>query len=292
VTPKNRLGKGLQALLPDDDDDAPAPVAAGKGGEVLLPLDKLKANPGQPRKNFDGEALEELAASIKEHGVIQPIIAEDAGDGTYIIVAGERRTRAARLAGLREVPALIRDYSDEKRLEIALIENVQRADLNPIEEAAAYKKLMELTGLSQDETSAKVGKNRATVANALRLLKLPKEMQEALERDEISSGHGRAILSVQTVSGQETLFREILDKGLSVRETEARSAVLNGGRAEGGEKVKSGGTKRDPELAAMEQRFIDRLGTKVNIRGDFKKGNIQIEYYSMDDLDRLLGLLG
>jgi ParB family chromosome partitioning protein len=291
VTPKNRLGKGLEALLPNDDD-VPAPAAVERGGEVRLPLDKLKANPGQPRRNFDQEALEELAASIREHGVIQPVIAEDAGDGTYTIVAGERRTRAARLAGLKEVPALIRNYSDEKRLEVALIENVQRADLNPIEEAAAYKKLMELTGLSQDETAAKVGKNRATVANALRLLKLPKEMQEALERDEISSGHGRAILSVQKIQAQEELFREILDKGLSVREAEARSAVLNGGGVKGGATKRSLGPARDPELAAMEQRFIDRLGTKVNIHGDFKKGNIQIEYYSMDDLDRLLELLG
>jgi ParB family chromosome partitioning protein len=291
VTPKNRLGKGLQALLPDDDDDAPA----GKGGEVLLPLDKLKANPGQPRRNFDQEALEELAASIKEHGVIQPVIAEDAGDGTYIIVAGERRTRAARLAGLREVPALIRDYSDEKRLEVALIENVQRADLNPIEEAAAYKKLMELSGFSQDEAAARVGKNRATVANALRLLKLPKQMQEALEREEISPGHGRAILSVQKAAAQEELFREIVAKGFSVREAEAQAAVLNNGvpgKAKGGETKRDQGPPRDPELASIEQRFIDRLGTKVNIHGDLKKGNIQIEYYSMDDLDRLLDLLG
>jgi ParB family chromosome partitioning protein len=284
------LGKGLRALLPDDDEP-PAGAAAGRGEEVRLPLDALKASPGQPRKNFNQAALEELAASIKEHGVIQPIIVEDAGDGTYIIVAGERRTRAARLAGFREVPALIRSYSDEKRLEVALIENVQRTDLNPVEEAAAYKKLMALTGLSQDETAAKVGKNRATVANALRLLKLPRRIQEALEREEISAGHGRALLSVEKAAAQEELFREITAKGLSVREAEARAASLNDGKAVARTKAK-GGARRDPELASMEQRFIDRLGTRVSIHGDFKKGTIQIEYYSMDDLDRLLDLLG
>jgi ParB family chromosome partitioning protein len=289
VTPKNRLGKGLGALLPDDD--APLSVA-GKGEEIRLPLDKLRANPGQPRRNFDQGALEELAASIKEHGIIQPIIAEDAGDGTYIIIAGERRTRAARLAGLWEVPALLRSYSDEKRLEVALIENIQRADLNPIEEASAYKKLMELTGLSQDEAAVRVGKNRATVANALRLLKLPKEMQEAMEQGKLSSGHGRAILSVQEEAAREELFREILAKGLSVRQAEARAALLNDGKkaSPGGDKDARPG--RDPELAVMEQRFIDRLGTKVSIQGDIEKGAIHIEYYSMDDLDRLLGLLG
>lgn len=287
---KSRLGKGLQALLPDDDE-SPAGAASGKGAEVRLPLDALKTGPGQPRKNFDQAALEELAASIKEHGIIQPVIVEDAGDGTYTIVAGERRTRAARLAGFREVPALIRSYSDEKRLEVALIENVQRADLNPVEEAAAYKKLMELTGLSQEETAARVGKNRATVANALRLLKLPGRIQEALERGEISAGHGRALLSVEKAAAQEELFREIAARGLSVREAEARAVSLSNGKAAAGTKAK-GGARQDPELASMEQRFIDRLGTKVSIHGDLKKGTIQIEYYSMDDLDRLLGLLG
>jgi ParB family chromosome partitioning protein len=163
---------------------------------MIIPLEKLKANPGQPRKHFDEAARGELADSIREHGIIQPISVDDAGDGTWIIVAGERRSRAARLAGLSQVPVIVRNYSDEKRLEVALIENVQRADLNPIEEAAAYKRLMELAGLSQDEAAAKVGKNRSTVANALRLLRLPAPMRESLEREELSPGHGRALLSV------------------------------------------------------------------------------------------------
>jgi ParB family chromosome partitioning protein len=259
---------------------------------MLLPLEKLKVNPGQPRKHFDEAALEELAASIREHGIIQPLIVDDAGDGTWLIIAGERRSRAARMAGLSQVPVVVRNYSDEKRLEVALVENVQRADLNPIEEAAAYKRLMELTGLSQDEAAARVGKNRSTVANALRLLKLPPPMRESLEREELSPGHGRALLSVADRKAQEQLFREVLARGLSVREAEKRATALNSGPRNGPAGQRASGVKRDPELAAMEQKFIEALGTKVSIQGDLRKGAIRIEYYSMDDLDRLYGLLG
>ncbi|MDR2760062.1 MAG: ParB/RepB/Spo0J family partition protein, partial [Spirochaetaceae bacterium] len=201
------LGKGLDALIPQGEELPEFPT--GKG-EIFLPLDKLRANPNQPRKTFEEENLRELADSIRSQGIIQPIIVEDAGDGTYTIVAGERRSRAARIAGLREVPVLIRNYSDEKRLEVSIIENVQRTDLNPIEEATAYKNLMEITGLSQDEAAAKVGKSRSTVANALRLLKLPAAMQKSLELGKITPGHARAILSVSTQEGQALLFEEIL----------------------------------------------------------------------------------
>ncbi|GHT52378.1 chromosome partitioning protein ParB [Spirochaetia bacterium] len=319
---KRGLGKGLEALFPVNEDDgglssaglslgysdgqsAPGeavqtPAAyGGQGGreqkiqgELLLPLDKLRPNPDQPRKYFDEAELQELADSIREHGIIEPIIAGDAGDGTYIIVAGERRCRAASLAGLREAPVIIRDYSGEKRMEVALIENVQRSDLNPIEEAAAYKNLMDLTGLSQDEIAAKVGKNRSTVANALRLLRLPADVQQSLEKGELSSGHARAILSVTAPQDQALLYREILKAGLSVREAEKRAAALNSGK-EGGEKAMAKPPrKRDAEIAAMEQKFIDTLGTKVLINGDLQKGSIQIDYYSMEDLDRLYGILG
>ncbi|MDR0688877.1 MAG: ParB/RepB/Spo0J family partition protein [Spirochaetaceae bacterium] len=283
---KYGLGKGLEALLPLEED---APGVPGNG-EILLPLDKLKTNPNQPRKTFEEESLKELADSIREQGIIQPIIAEDAGDGSYTIVAGERRSRAAHLAGLREVPVLIRNYSDEKRLEVAIIENVQRADLNPIEEAAAYKNLMKITGMSQDEVAAKVGKNRSTVANALRLLRLPDPMQKSLETGKISPGHARAILSVLTPEGQALLFEEILSRNYSVREAENRSASLNEGAPKSGTKAKAA-PKRDPQLQAMEQRFIDALGTKVSINGDFKRGCIQIDYYSMEDLERLFEIL-
>lgn len=287
MPPKHGLGKGLDALLPREEPSKPLP----EGGEILLPLDKIKGNPLQPRKNFDQDALQELADSIREQGIIQPIIVEDAGDGSYIIVAGERRSRAARLAGLREVPALVRNYSDQRRMEISLIENVQRADLNPLEEAQAYKGLMEMTGLSQDEVAARVGKKRSTVANALRLLRLPPPMQGSLETGALTPGHARAILSVQTPQGQTALFEEILAREYSVREAETRAAALNSGASPGGGKKPPLGTDQDPHLRDLEQQFIDALGTKVAIKGSLTRGSIQIDYYSMEDLDRLYELL-
>jgi ParB family chromosome partitioning protein len=253
----------------------------------------LRANPDQPRKNFDEGELEELAASIREHGIISPIIAESDGAGGYIIIAGERRSRAARLAGLAEVPVILRDYSDEKRMEVALIENVQRADLNPIEEAGAYKKLMELTGLSQDEVAARVGKNRSTVANALRLLKLPPEVRAGLENGIITPGHARAILAVAGVKNQLLLHKAITTGGLSVRQAEKRAAALNApDKAPPGAAKAKGPSRRPPEIGAMEEKFIGRLGTKVVIEGDLNKGRIHIDYYSMEDLDRLYEILG
>ncbi|MDR1574912.1 MAG: ParB/RepB/Spo0J family partition protein [Treponema sp.] len=327
---KTGLGKGLDALLPNEDDllpaggeavlgddialpasakngAAPAPafsvpaVPAAGGGVVMLSPDKLLPNPGQPRKNFDEAEMKELADSIAEHGIIQPVIAADSGDGAYIIIAGERRTRAARLAGLVEVPVIIRDYTDQKRMEISLIENIQRTDLNPIEEAAAYKNLMDFSRLSQDEVAARVGKNRSTVANALRLLKLPGNMQKSIEEGVISAGHARAILSVTAPGNREKLYREILGGGLSVREAEKSAAALNSdsaaaagaedpGRNKTGAKEKP--AARAPELGAMEEKFIGRLGTRVVIEGDLNKGRIHIDYYSMEDMERLYEILG
>jgi len=327
---KRGLGKGLSALLPPDDappeeshpgkrekaasrqDKEPgtgngsagsahrggsAGTADGtKGrGEILIPLEKLKANPGQPRKNFDQGELEELADSIRQQGIIQPVIAEDAGDGTYIIIAGERRTRAARLAGLTEIPVILRRYSDEKRMVVSLIENIQRSDLNPIEEASAYRQLMDMERLSQDDVAARVGKNRATVANALRLLKLPAEMQESLRKGELSAGHARAVLSVPGAKAQKDLFREIIKKGLSVREAEKRAAALGNLASNGSpnkKHQKAAAKGRAPELAAMEEKFITRLGTKVVVNGDLNKGTIVVDYYSMEDLERLYEILG
>ncbi|MDR2050135.1 MAG: ParB/RepB/Spo0J family partition protein [Treponema sp.] len=316
-----RLGKGLGALLPDGDfagaesagtfgredpkgrDEAGAKAGAGaKGGtvgETFVPIDRIRANPGQPRKRFDEDELAELAASIKQHGVVQPIVVdklEEGGqNGGYIIIAGERRCRAAKLAGLTEVPVVIRNYSSEKRLEVALIENIHRQDLNPIEEASAYKRIMETAGLSQDEAASRVGKNRSTVANALRLLKLPDHMQKSLEDGSLSAGHARAILSVSRPADQEKLYREIAAKGLSVRAAENRAAELGGKPAGTAGAAKTSGEKaadpRDPQLRAMENRLIEKLGTKVAISGDLKKGRIEIEYYSMDDLDRLYEIL-
>jgi len=260
---------------------------------VQLAIDRLVPNPGQPRKNFDETELQELADSIKEHGVIMPIIAADTGGDNYTIIAGERRTRAARLAGLAEVPVIIRNYTDQKRMEISLIENIQRSDLNPIEEATAFKNLMDFSGISHEEVAARVGKNRSTVTNALRLLRLSAEVQKSLETGEISAGHARALLSVTDDKLRDKLFKEITAKGLSVREAEKKAAALNtaGGAAgvEGAEKEKA---KRPPEITEMEEKFIEKLGTKVSISGGLEKGLIRIEYYSMEDLDRLYGILG
>ena len=286
---KYGLGKGLDALLSGTEADETRPEG---GGELRIPLDKVRANPNQPRKAFDEDALQELAASIREHGIIQPLVVEDAGDGTYVIVAGERRSRAARIAGLREVPAVVRNYSDERRLEVALIENVQREDLNPIEEAAAYKKLMELTGLSQEEVAARVGKSRPAVANALRLLKLPEDMQGAVAAGQLSSGHARAILSVVNPADQRVLFGRIVGDSVSVRDAEKLAGDLNGGiRAASAKTAEPKPKDRPNELLAMEQKFIDALGTKVAISGGLKRGSIRIDYYSMDDLDRLYTIL-
>jgi len=302
------LGKGLDALLDNNDDTAhdepraveskAAPPAGGKSQNIVqLRIDKLIPNPGQPRKKFDETELRELADSIKSYGIIQPIIAarleNDGGDGTCIIIAGERRTRAAKLAGLETVPVVIRDYTDQKRLEISLIENIQRSDLNPIEEAAAYKNLMDFSNLSQDELAARMGKNRSTVANALRLLKLPVEIQKSIEEGKVSSGHARALLSVAEVKARDKLYREILSNDISVRETEKRASALSAGIKEKPPAAKNDkGKKHAAEINAMVEKFIGRLGTKVTIEGDLNKGRIYIDYYSMEDLERLYEILG
>jgi len=315
------LGRGLDALLNNFDNDESQfesaetqalespqaeteniipdslrPINNKTHDVVQLSVEKLVANSGQPRKNFDETELQELAASIKTYGIIQPIIAANAGDGTYIIIAGERRTRAAKLAGLDTVPAIIRDYTDQKRLEISLIENIQRSDLNPIEEAAAYKNLMDFSNLSQDELAMRMGKNRSTVANALRLLKLPVEIQKSIEEGKVSSGHARALLSVTDTKAREKLYREILDGDISVREAEKRASETNVEKSGGKGKSAKGDAKsakdRPPEVDAMVEKFISKLGTKVVIDGDLNKGRILIEYYSMEDLERLYEILG
>jgi ParB family chromosome partitioning protein len=320
---KPGLGRGLAALLPGDDDDSTIDLAedrnedtkaagskplnhdAGslRGAVVQLAVDRLVPNPDQPRKNFDLTELQELADSISRLGIIEPIIVADdgngdtKGNGSYIIVAGERRTRAARLAGLTEVPAIVCDYSDQQRLEVSLIENIQRSDLNPIEEATAYKNLMDFSQLSQEELAVRVGKSRSAVTNALRLLKLTADMQKSVETGDISPGHARALLSVIDKKQREQLFKEITDKELSVREAEKRASALNvvsADTAATGEETPKTKTpsKQAPEIDAMEEKFIGRLGTKVIIEGDLNKGRIHIDYYSMEDLERLYEILG
>lgn len=294
------LGRGLNALLDESEQETRdnAPEAVRAGSELFVDPSLLKPNPHQPRREFDEEALKELADSIREHGIIQPIIAEEAGDGTYFIIAGERRTRAARLAGLLTVPVILKKFSEERKLEVALIENIQRENLNPIEEAEAYHQLMTMGNLSQEETAARVGKNRSTVANALRLLKLPEDIRSSLSTGQISPGHARAILSIMNPADQRILFGRIVGNGLSVREAERMAAELNGGSRAGKEGAAAAGKKksddesvRSIEVRTIEQRFIDALGTKVTVKGSLERGTIEVAYFSRDDLDRLYELI-
>lgn len=298
------LGRGLGALLeetesrPESAENAASGGARqGAGSELFVNPALLKPNPHQPRREFDEEALRELADSIREHGIIQPIIVEESAEGTYFIIAGERRTRAARLAGLSTVPVIVKKFSDERKLEVALIENIQRENLNPLEEAEAYHRLMELGNLNQEEAAQRVGKNRSTVANALRLLKLPEDMRSSLASGQITAGHARAILSVLNPADQRILFGRIVGNGLSVRDAERIAGELNGGSRAGDsaderkKKAKKTDAFRDMEVRGLEQKFIDALGTKVTVKGGLERGTIEIAYFSRDDLDRIYEII-
>ncbi len=284
---RRALGKGLSSLIPQSEDEL-IPSSAVRVENISLNL--IHPNPNQPRKDFKEEALVELSESIRQHGIIQPIIVEKAGD-RYNIIAGERRFRAARIAGLFEIPAIIRKYTDEEKLEAALIENIQREDLNAVEEALGYHMLMNTLHLSQEEVAGKVGKKRSTIANSLRLLKLPEDMQNALINDEITAGHARALLAVINPSDMRILFSRILHDGLSVREAEQQAASLNSGVRDKIHEKPIYEKITDPELSRMEQKFIDVLGTKVSVKGNLRKGKIEISYFSLDDLDRIYEII-
>jgi ParB family chromosome partitioning protein len=234
----------------------------------------------------------ELAQSIRSKGVLQPILVEPSGSGEYIIVAGERRYRAAKLAGVREIPALVRSFSELEKTEIALIENLQREDLSPVEEARGYKTLMDAGKLTQEEVAQRVGKNRSTVANSLRLLKLSESILEALDRGRISAGHARALLAAGDGEARERLFRRILDQELSVRQAEKEAAEAQVGAADrAGGRGRSRGITKSPELSFLQERLIERLGTKVNVRGSHARGRVEISYFSMEDLERISSLI-
>lgn len=271
----------------------PEGIESDANGTLWVDPKKLKPNPHQPRTTFSEEQLNELADSIREHGVLQPVTIEDAKDGSFYIIAGERRTRASLIVGLEKIPVQLKKYSDEKKLEIALIENIQRADLNAIEEAQAYYKLMELSGLTQDDVAKRVGKQRSTVANALRLLKLPEDMQDSLTNGQISAGHARAILSVDSPANQRTLFGKIVGETLSVRKAEELAKSLNEGRIVKKDKPTAGSTEdnRDPDIIALEQKFINALGTKVSLKGNLNRGSLVIDFFSRTDLDRIYDIL-
>lgn len=273
---KKRLGKGLQALIPSVEDE--------NQGVTEININRILPNPHQPRRDFDDEKLEELAASIREHGVIQPIIVRENGD-MYELVAGERRWRAAKKLGHTTIPAIIKEYTDGEVMEIALIENLQREDLNPIEEAAAYKQLMEEFGLTQDELSKKIGKSRSLIANSIRLLNLPAEIQELLEKGAITTGHARSLLSLDDKGMQMELARRIIEEGLTVRDIEriVKKAVV-----EKDKKTKKAPETKDPLLLDIEERLKMVLGTQVRIKNGRNKGKIEIEYYSGEDLERII----
>jgi ParB family transcriptional regulator, chromosome partitioning protein len=285
---KKALGRGIDALFQDGERDRPRNDGAGL---MEVALSRLKPNPDQPRRDFDQASLEELAESIRQRGVIQPVLAEPGNGDELTIIAGERRYRASQLAGLSTIPVIVRTLSEEEKLEVALIENVQREDLNPIEEATAYRTLIDRTSLSQEDVASRVGKNRSTVANSLRLLKLPQDMQSAIAGGEMGAGHARAILSVVNPADQRILFNRIRQDGLSVRQAEEQAYELNRGIRGSADKPEPRPKPRNPEVTQIEQRLIEALGTKVSVRGTPRKGRIEISYFSMDDLERIYELL-
>jgi len=290
---KKALGSGLDALLGGEISLTPETESAS-GGIQYISLDQLKPNPDQPREHFNQDALSELAESIRQQGIIQPVLAEKRADGSYLLIAGERRWRAAETAGLTEIPVIVREFSPEQKMEIALVENVQREDLTPMEEARAYRHLMETLGLSQQDVADKVGKKRSTVANSLRLLKLPENMRKAVEAGSLSAGHARALLAVTNPADQELLFSKIVNQSLSVRDAEAAATEMNRGHK--GSETATGSKKnrtqdREPEMDNLEQRFIEVLGTKVSLKGNLSRGRMEISWFNRDDLDRIYELL-
>jgi ParB family chromosome partitioning protein len=287
VSKRPALGKGMGALI---NAEYQSSDENNINSVIEVPIIDVSGNPDQPRKTFNANSLSELSASIKEKGVIQPILVEKSGS-RYIIIAGERRYRASKLAGLEKIPVIVREFSENEKLEIAIIENIQREDLNPIEEAMAYHELMDKANFNQEEVAVKVGKNRSTVANSLRLLKLPKDIQDSLSGGLITAGHARAILSLDTESQMRDLHKRIVGEGLSVREAEGftTSGKKMTRKKSGGSKVTVGGG--NPELLTIQEKLIDKFGTKVNISGTLHKGKIEISYFSMDDLERLYEII-
>lgn len=278
---KSGLGKGMAALLPV------AAVAEDKN-YFLCPIEKIRPNPNQPRKQFAPEKLEELAASIKEKGIIQPLVVTQK-DGYYEIIAGERRWRASQKAGLRELPVVIREASDEAVMELALIENIQREDLNAIEEAQAYKALVEQFGISQDEVARRVGKNRTTITNSLRLLKLPADVQQDVVEERMSMGHARALLGLENEELIQRARHEILQRLLSVR---AAEDLVN--RLKRAPRPEAAKPARQPDLlmVALEEQLQSQFQTKVSIKSSLAgKGTVELHFNSTDELTRIVDLL-
>jgi ParB family chromosome partitioning protein len=282
---RQALGKGLSSLIPE-------PVLADAGaGLLMLELDRIRPSRWQPRADFGG--LDGLVASIRENGIVQPVIVRQEGD-FYHLVAGERRWRAARMAGLTRIPAIVRHVSDDRLLEVALVENIQRKELNPVEEARAYEVLIDEMGISQTEIARRVGRDRSSISNSLRVLKLPKQVQGRLREGNLSPGHAKAIMAIPDAATQIKVAEEAAQGLLSVRETEERVARLlreaGAGRRRGGRPAAAGGG-RDPNVAAAEERLVRALATKVRIHQRGSRGRIEIHFHSEDELERLFDFL-
>lgn len=281
---KKGLGKGLSALFEDNSMD----LETAAREDTILRLSQIEPDKNQPRKSFDKEALEQLAESIKEHGLIQPIIVTAVGEDRYRIIAGERRWRACRMAGLEEVPVLIREYTEQEISEISLIENLQREDLNPVEEALGYKNLMEVYGLTQEQIAKTISKSRPAIANTLRLLALPEQILDFLKTGELSAGHARALLSLEEKDTQLALANRIITESLSVRQAEE---LVKKAKKEPVEKK-----KEDPAvvqaLKELEKKASSAVGNKVTIRHHANnKGKVEIHYYSVEELEKIIEIL-
>ena len=277
---KRGLGKGLSALFPEEEI-----YTSDEDRVVSLRITEVEPNAAQPRKQFLPAQLEELAASIAEHGIIQPIVVQKNEQGFYTIIAGERRWRAAKMAKLTEIPAIIREYDAQTASEIALIENLQRENLNPMEEADGYRNLMDTYNLTQEEISEKIGKSRSAVANALRLLSLTEPIRALVRDGKLTAGHARALLSVPGEAQRMALATRVIEEGLSVRALERLCAAA---KSEPRKKV----VHYEAELRDMEQRMTKKIGARVRFSGDNKKGKIEINYNSNDELERILEFFG
>jgi ParB family chromosome partitioning protein len=276
VASRYGLGRGLEALIPRTETEA---------GVIEVPVDRIARNPHQPRARFDDVELAELAASIVEHGVIQPVVVRASPDGGYELIAGERRVRAARQAGLASVPAVVRDSSDEGVLELALVENIQRADLNAIEEAAAYRELADRFGLTHEEVAQRVGKSRVAISNALRLLDLASETRAAIVSGAISEGHGRALAAITVPELQRAVLQVVLQRHLSVRQTEE---LVRRRRTQGLTRTR---VPLTPDLQDLEAQLRGLLATKVGIARSRRGGRLVIEFYSDEELDRIYTII-
>jgi ParB family chromosome partitioning protein len=270
---KNALGRGLDALMPEKTT-----------GVLEIDIERIIPNANQPRKFFDGAALNEMAGSIKEHGVIQPIIVQRIGDGTFGIIAGERRWRASGIAGLTKVPCIVKEPDQAGLLMISLIENIQREDLNPIETASAYNMLIEKFDLKQEEVALKVGKDRATVSNYIRLLRLPEQIRSLIKDTRLSMGHAKAIMSIEDAGRQIEISSKVAQSGLSVRETERLCKQSISAKPK--EPLKT-----DPNIVNIEEELKDHLGTNVRVKEHLGRGSIEILFSSVDELNRLLEIL-